>query len=85
MFINQYSQRGAAENFVTIHYHRPDSDYGDYSSTDYNDYWGLHTWNGAATTVWTSPLKPLKIDNFGLVFNINLLEKAYQEIKKTES
>ena len=31
-----------------FHYHRPAGDYGDYTSNDFNDFWGLHTWNAAA-------------------------------------
>ncbi|CAM2011061.1 pullulanase-type alpha-1,6-glucosidase [Acanthopleuribacter pedis] len=68
-----YRERGAAENFVTLHYHRPDGDYGDLSSDDFNDFWGLHVWNGAASpTGWTSPLKPAGQDGFGVFFRVPL-------------
>ena len=39
--------RGAALGLATIHYHRPDGDYGDQSPTDFEDFWGLHVWAGA--------------------------------------
>ena len=45
-----YATRGAAEGFVVIHYHRADGDYGDSTSSDFTDFWGLHVWNGAAET-----------------------------------
>ena len=42
-----YPSRGAAEDFATIHYHRDDGDYGDNTSPDFNDFWGMHVWDGA--------------------------------------
>ncbi len=72
-----YAQRGAATNTATIHYHRCLGDYGDSSSSDYNDFWGMHIWTGAATaTGWTTPLKPAGQDSFGLVFDIPLAPGA---------
>ncbi len=53
-----YPQQGAAQQFVRLHYHRPDGDYGDATSSDYNDFWGLHTWNAADDPGWTTPRKP---------------------------
>ena len=73
-----YAQRGAAEGFVTLHYHRPAGDYGDFSSSDYRDFWGLHTWGGAEDPGWTTPRKPISIDNFGLVFKVDLFDNATQ-------
>ncbi len=73
-----YNQRGAAENFATLHYHRPDGDYGDYTSEDYNDFWGLHTWQGAEDPGWTTPRKPARQDMFGQVFKVPLFEGATQ-------
>ncbi len=32
-----------------IHYHRDDGDYGDNSSPDFNDFWGLHVWEGSVS------------------------------------
>ncbi|MCB0037566.1 MAG: hypothetical protein KDE51_26225, partial [Anaerolineales bacterium] len=29
-------------DYVIFHYYRPDGDYGDFSSSDFNDFWGLH-------------------------------------------
>ena len=42
-----YQQACAADGefgSAILHYHRPDGDYGDYTSTNYADFWGLHTW-----------------------------------------
>ncbi|MEA2023050.1 MAG: pullulanase-type alpha-1,6-glucosidase [Actinomycetota bacterium] len=71
-----YPQRGAAEGMATLHYHRPDGDYGDPTSDDYNDFWGLHTWGGADDPGWTTPRKPVDFDVFGAVFDVPLFEDA---------
>ena len=71
-----YTQRGDAEGFATLHYHRPDGDYGDVTSDDYNDFWGLHTWGGAENPGWTTPRKPAGFDTFGAVFEVPLFEDA---------
>ncbi len=73
-----YAQRGAAQNFATLHYRRPAGDYGDYTSTNYNDFWGLHTWLGAADPGWTTPRKPVRFDTFGAVFEVPLNPGATQ-------
>jgi pullulanase-type alpha-1,6-glucosidase len=69
-----YPQRGAAQNIATIHYHRADGDYGDYTSANYADFWGLHTWEGAEDPGWTTPRKPAGFDIFGPVFEVPLFE-----------
>ena len=46
-----YKQRGAAEKYTILHYHRPAGDYGDATSSNYADFWGMHTWNGAASPI----------------------------------
>jgi hypothetical protein len=75
--VEVYSQRGAAENFATIHYHREDGDYGDPNSSNFNDYWGLHVWNGAFTpTTWIEPLRWDALDSFGPAFKIELADGA---------
>ncbi len=65
---------GSAEDFAVIHYHRPDGDYGDATSTNYNDFWGLHTWAGHLDPdpEWTSPIKPAGTDRFGVFFKLDL-------------
>ncbi|HEX6332494.1 MAG TPA: alpha-amylase family glycosyl hydrolase [Actinomycetota bacterium] len=74
-----YPSRGAAEDFATIHYHRPAGDYGDPNSADFNDFWGLHVWTGAVTEPpWTDPVRPIDQDEFGLVFRIDLVDGADQ-------
>ena len=60
-----------------MHYHRPAGDYGDPTSSDYNDFWGLHVWTGAASpTEWTNPLRPAYFDLFGAVFEVALVDGA---------
>ncbi|MFE0382975.1 pullulanase-type alpha-1,6-glucosidase [Streptomyces bungoensis] len=53
---------------AVIHYHRADGDY---------DGWGLHVWTGAANpTDWSNPLKPVKTDAYGAVYEVPLSEGA---------
>ncbi|MEV6290986.1 pullulanase-type alpha-1,6-glucosidase [Streptomyces sp. NPDC051896] len=53
---------------AVIHYHRADGNY---------DGWGLHVWTGAANpTDWSNPLKPVKTDAYGAVFEVPLAEGA---------
>nr|WP_241670593.1 pullulanase-type alpha-1,6-glucosidase [Streptomyces lavendulae] len=53
---------------AVIHYHRADGDY---------DGWGLHVWTGAAhPTDWSAPLKPVKTDAYGAVFEVPLAAGA---------
>jgi pullulanase-type alpha-1,6-glucosidase len=53
---------------AVLHYHRADGAY---------DGWGLHVWNGAANpTDWSNPLKPVKTDSYGAVFEVPLTEGA---------
>ncbi|MFF3844060.1 pullulanase-type alpha-1,6-glucosidase [Streptomyces sp. NPDC002328] len=53
---------------AVLHYHRADGAY---------DGWGLHVWTGAAhPTDWSNPLKPVKTDPYGAVFEVPLTEGA---------
>nr|WP_202458033.1 pullulanase-type alpha-1,6-glucosidase [Streptomyces sp. SID5464] len=53
---------------AVLHYHRADGNY---------DGWGLHVWTGAANpTDWSNPLKPVKTDSYGAVFEVPLTEGA---------
>ncbi|MFI5682447.1 pullulanase-type alpha-1,6-glucosidase [Streptomyces sp. NPDC051636] len=53
---------------AVIHYHRADGDY---------EGWGLHVWTGAAhATDWPNPLKPVKTDAYGAVFEVPLTDGA---------
>ncbi|MEV4227153.1 pullulanase-type alpha-1,6-glucosidase [Streptomyces bobili] len=53
---------------AVLHYHRADGAY---------DGWGLHTWTGAANpTEWSNPLKPVRTDSYGAVFEVPLTEGA---------
>ncbi|KOV87002.1 sulfonate ABC transporter ATP-binding protein, partial [Streptomyces sp. NRRL WC-3618] len=49
---------------AVLHYHRADGDY---------DGWGLHVWSGAANpTDWAKPLKPVRFDAYGAVYEVPL-------------
>ncbi|MEU2375995.1 pullulanase-type alpha-1,6-glucosidase [Streptomyces misionensis] len=53
---------------AVLHYHRADGNY---------DGWGLHVWTGAANpTDWSAPLKPVKTDAYGAVFEVPLAAGA---------
>ncbi|MFJ5778765.1 pullulanase-type alpha-1,6-glucosidase [Streptomyces sp. NPDC093094] len=53
---------------AVLHYQRADGNH---------DGWGLHTWTGAANpTEWSNPLKPVKTDAYGAVFEVPLAEGA---------
>ncbi|MFJ9561554.1 pullulanase-type alpha-1,6-glucosidase [Streptomyces fuscichromogenes] len=53
---------------AVIHYHRADGNY---------DGWGLHVWTGAANpTDWSNPLKPVRTDAYGAVFEVPLTAGA---------
>ena len=72
-----YPQRGAAEGHATLHYRRDAGDYGDVTSPDYNDFWGLHVWDGAASpTDWTNPIRPAYFDIFGPAYEVALVPGA---------
>jgi hypothetical protein len=74
-----HPSRGAAQDYATIHYRRPAGDYGDATSSNFADFWGLHVWTGAAAeTVWTDPLRPAGQDVFGAVFRVDLVDGADQ-------
>jgi len=75
-----YPSRGAAEDFATIHYHRADGDYGDSTSTDFNDFWGLHVWDGALNPnpAWQDPVRWSGLDVFGPEFVVDLVDDAPQ-------
>jgi pullulanase-type alpha-1,6-glucosidase len=69
-----YTSRAAAQGYAEIRYHRPDGDYGDLTSDDYNDFWGLHLWGealaeGVATT-WPATRKPDGVDDFGAYWRV---------------
>ncbi len=53
---------------AVVHYHRADGDY---------DGWGLHAWTGAARPPeWNDPIRPVRRDSFGLVFEVPLTDHA---------
>ncbi|MCP3976215.1 MAG: pullulanase-type alpha-1,6-glucosidase, partial [bacterium] len=75
-----YPSRGAAEDVATIHYHRDLGDYGDNASPDFNDFWGMHVWDGALNPngAWQTPVRWIDVDVFGPVFEVDLIDGAPQ-------
>ncbi len=73
-----YPTLAAVTNTAIIHYHRTDGGYGDPASADFNDFWGLHVWTGAANPnlSWQEPLKPAGFDRFGPYFAVPLADDA---------
>ncbi|HMP42955.1 MAG TPA: alpha-amylase family glycosyl hydrolase, partial [Roseiflexaceae bacterium] len=74
-----YGSLSEAENVVRLRYHRPAGDYGNFASNNFNDFWGLHLWNGTLTPnpEWQQPLKPnLPQDSFGIGFRVPLVPNA---------
>ncbi len=67
-----YTSQADAQGFVTIRYHRPDGDYGDYTSANFEDFWGLHLWNAlGGLTGWSEPKRADGIDDYGAYFILN--------------
>jgi pullulanase-type alpha-1,6-glucosidase len=76
-----YRSLSEAEGVVTLRYHRPAGDYGNYASNNFNDFWGLHTWAGTKVNNgdWTTPFKPVgPPDSFGVTFRTELAADATQ-------
>ncbi|MCB0123255.1 MAG: hypothetical protein KDE58_13460, partial [Caldilineaceae bacterium] len=73
-----YPSLAAATNTAVIHYHRADGDYGDPTSDDFNNFWGMHVWNGALNPnpSWQEPVKLAGFDIFGPYFEIPLADGA---------
>ena len=56
----------APAQFAIVHYYRSDGDYGDHTTGDYNDYWGLHLWGDIDETIdWTAPKPFLGETDYG--------------------
>jgi hypothetical protein len=68
------------DRYAVIHYFREDGDYGDYTTGDFNDFWGLHDWTDAAfpNSSWDDPVRWDDLDIFGPVFRIDLVPSASQ-------
>ncbi len=62
---------------ILVHYHRADGSYGDITSDDPRDFWGLHVSSGTARqSMWSQPIRPAGRDAFGVYFVILLNEEA---------
>jgi hypothetical protein len=60
-----------------IHYNRPDGEYGDHTTGDYNNYWGLHLWGDISETIeWTAPKPFLGEDEYGRFAWVKLAPNA---------
>jgi pullulanase-type alpha-1,6-glucosidase len=75
-----YRSLSEAQGVVTLRYHRPAGDYGNYASSNFADFWGLHTWAGTKNPnpSWTEPFKPVSPtpDSFGVTFRTELAADA---------
>ena len=60
---------GTGPEYAIVHYQRADGDYGDHTTGDFNDMWGLHLWgeaiDPAEATDWTNPKPFLGEDEYG--------------------
>ena len=69
---------GGDATYAIIHYYRADGDYGDHTTGDYNDFWGLHLWGDAIdpseVTEWTSPKPFFGEDEYGRFMWIKLAD-----------
>ncbi len=63
--------------YAVIHYFREDGDYGDHTTGDYNDYWGLHLWDDIDEVIeWTNPKPFLGEDEYGRFAWVKLAPNA---------
>ncbi len=66
--------------YALIHYSRPAGDYGDHTTGDANDFWGLHLWGDAIdpaeSTEWTSPKPFLGEDEYGRFAFVKLADDS---------
>ncbi len=69
-----YTSQAAAQGYVSVHYQRPDGEYGTWPSDDFTDFWGLHLWGDAladgVATEWTAPRAPDGVDEFGAYWQV---------------
>ncbi len=60
---------GGQYDYAVIHYLRNDGDYGDHTTGNFNDFWGLHLWGEAIdpseVTGWPAPKPFLGEDSYG--------------------
>jgi hypothetical protein len=72
-----YPSRAAALNQAVIHYHRDAGDYGDPASSNFNDFWGLHAFEGSVVlNSWLDPVRWDRLDVFGPVFEVDMTDAA---------
>jgi hypothetical protein len=66
-----------AGTYAVIHYLRDDGDYGDHTTGDFNDFWGLHLWDDVQDeTDWPAPLPFLGEDEYGRFAWVRLAPNA---------
>ncbi len=66
----EFPEAAAPETpYAVVHYARPAGDYGDHTTGNANDFWGLHLWGDAIApeeaTDWTTPKPFLGEDEYG--------------------
>ena len=66
--------------YAVIHYQRPAGDYGDHTTGNAADFWGLHLWGDAIApgeaTDWTAPKPFLGEDEYGRFAFVELANDA---------
>ena len=64
--------------YAIVHYQRSDGDYGDHTTGDFNDFWGLHLWGDAIdpseSTSWDAPKMPDGIDDYGAFWEVQIVD-----------
>ena len=67
----------AEQPYAVIHYFREDGDYGDHTTGNYWDYWGLHLWGDIDEIIeWTAPKPFLGEDEYGRFAWVKLAPNA---------
>jgi pullulanase-type alpha-1,6-glucosidase len=67
------------QEYVIFNYFRPDGDYGDFSSNDFNDFWGIHVWGNAIhpddiNPSWDDPVRFSDVDECGAYVALRLVD-----------
>ncbi|NIQ96103.1 MAG: alpha-1 6-glucosidase, partial [Desulfuromonadales bacterium] len=75
--VGQAEAPGGGPTYAVIHYFREDGDYGDHTTGDFNDFWGLHLWEDIEEVIeWTAPKPFLGEDEYGRFAWVKLAPNA---------
>ncbi len=77
VFAEQETPPSGGPAYAILHYNRPDGDYGDHTTGDFNDFWGLHLWGDIQETIdWAAPKPFLGEDEYGRFAWVQLAPNA---------